>query len=78
LGKIQVEGVYAISEAMGAGLLVEFLPAALLAAYHSVENFKSAAEHYCQAIDIQKEARNLLEMERSLERDRERSGGRER
>lgn len=64
----------AISEAMGAGVTIQFPIVSLFAAYKSIEGFKSAAEQYCEAIDIQKEARDLLKMERDLEKIRERNG----
>ncbi|GEM_PF-6249828 len=68
------ELVRAVLEAMGAGISIEVPVFSLLTAYQSVQDFKRAAEHYYQSIDVEKEVRDLLKMEKSLERDRERNG----
>jgi hypothetical protein len=81
-GKLRQEALKdlasAVDAAIGAGLLVECPPAALVSAYIAVQNFKSSAEHYNEAVNVDKEVQALLKMEKTLERDRERHGGRER
>lgn len=70
--------IEAIGAAMGAGLSVPYPVLSLIGVYTAVQNFKSSAEHYHEAVDVEQEVQALLKMERSLERGRERHGGRER
>lgn len=88
IGRMQAEGdklknaalkelLFAVGNALAAGgLALELPPVALFEAFRAVEGFKEAAERYVEAIDVEKDARKLLDMERSLERARS-FGGRE-
>lgn len=68
---------WAIGEAIAAGYLVlEVPPVAIYSGARSVDCFKESARQYVEAINIDKDAQKLLDLERSLERARS-FGGRE-
>lgn len=62
----------AVAGAMGAGTtILSCPPAAFISAFLAVDAFKESAERYNQSCNVEKEIQGLLDLERSLEKNRE-------